>query len=54
VYWLFVTTFIPTAAAIGVQASVFVMAAVLILVSRAVQADTSTLNPAHVDARIAA
>jgi hypothetical protein len=52
VYWLFVTTFIPTAAAIGVQASVFVMCALLILVDRAVQTDTKTANSA--DARIAA
>ena len=52
VYWLFVTTFIPTAAVIGVQASVFVMAALLILVDRAVQADTNAANSA--DARIAA
>lgn len=52
VYWLFVTTFIPTAAAIGVQASVFVMGALLILVDRSVQADTGVANPG--DARIAA
>jgi hypothetical protein len=52
VYWLFVTTFMPTAAVIGVQASVFVMCAVLILVDGAVQADTKTANSA--DARIAA
>jgi hypothetical protein len=45
VYWLFVLTFMPTAAAIGVQASVFVMAAVLMLVVRAVEADSSTVVP---------
>lgn len=39
VYWLFVLTFMPTAAAIGLQASVFVMAGLLVLVSRAIQAD---------------
>jgi hypothetical protein len=52
VYWLFVLTFMPTAAAIGLQASVFVMVGLLILVSRAIQADAQTLTLA--DARIAA
>ena len=52
VYWLFVTTFIPTAAAIGVQASVFLMGALLILVHRSIQADTDAANPG--DTRIAA
>jgi len=41
VYWLFVLTFMPTAAAIGLQASVFVMVSLLVLVSRAIQADTN-------------
>jgi hypothetical protein len=45
VYWLFALTFMPTAAAIGVQASVFVMIWLLILVVRAVEADSSTLVP---------
>lgn len=54
VYWLFVTTFMPTAAAIGVQASVFIMAALLMVVSRAVHAETGALNHAHPTARIAA
>jgi hypothetical protein len=45
VYWLFVLTFMPTAAAIGVQASVFVMMALLVLVVRAVEADSSTVVP---------
>jgi hypothetical protein len=40
VYWLFVLTFVPTAAAIGVQASVFVMCGLLMLVVRAVEADS--------------
>jgi len=53
VYWLFVLTFMPTAAAIGVQASVLVMVALLVLVSRAIQADTNAL-PATIDARLAA
>jgi hypothetical protein len=52
VYWLFVLTFMPTAAAIGLQASVFVMVGLLILVSRAFQAVAQTLTLA--DARIAA
>ena len=39
VYWLFVLTFMPTAAAIGLQASVFIMAGLLVLVSRAIRAD---------------
>jgi Glycosyltransferase family 87 len=54
VYWLFVTTFMPTAAAIGVQISVFVMAALLMVVSRAVHAAAGALNPAHPNARLAA
>ncbi len=54
VYWFFVTTFIPTAAAIGLQASVFVMVGLLVLVGRAVRADASTLVPADIDVRIAA
>ena len=54
VYWLFVTTFMPTAAAIGVQLSVFVMAALLMVVSRAVHAEAGALNPAHPNARLAA
>jgi hypothetical protein len=45
VYWLFVLTFMPTAAAIGVQASVFVMIGLLVLVVRAVEADSSTVVP---------
>lgn len=53
VYWLFVLTFIPTAAAIGLQASVFVMVGLLVLVSRAIRADASALTPA-VATRIAA
>ena len=43
VYWLFVLTFMPTAAAIGVQASVFVMCGLLMLVVRAVEADPAPL-----------
>jgi hypothetical protein len=39
VYWLFVLTFIPTAAAIGLQASVFVMVGLLVLMSRAIRAE---------------
>jgi hypothetical protein len=54
VYWFFVTTFIPTAAAIGLQASVFVMVGLLVLVGRAVRTDASTLDPADIDVRIAA
>jgi hypothetical protein len=54
VYWVFVTTFIPTAAAIGIQASVFLMAVLLIVVSRAALAHANTLNPADINARIAA
>ena len=51
VYWLFVLTFIPTAAAIGLQASVFVMVSLLVLVTRAIQADAITLAPTtHKDA----
>jgi hypothetical protein len=42
VYWLFVLTFMPTAAAIGLQASVFVMLGLLVLVSRAIRADAQT------------
>ncbi len=45
VYWLFVLTFMPTAAAIGVQASVFVMVWLLILVVRTVEGDSSPLVP---------
>jgi len=52
VYWLFVLTFIPTAAAIGLQASVFVMTALLVLVCRAIQADAIT--PVSINERIAA
>jgi hypothetical protein len=39
VYWLFVLTFMPTAAAIGIQASVLVMFGLLIWVCRIVEAD---------------
>jgi hypothetical protein len=52
VYWLFVLTFMPTAAAIGLQASVFVMVGLLVLVSRAIQADA--IAPATINERIAA
>jgi alpha-1,2-mannosyltransferase len=52
VYWLFVTTFMPTSAAIGVQASVIVMIALLVLIVRVIQADESELNSART--RIAA
>ena len=52
VYWLFVTTFMPTAAAIGLQASVFIMVALLVLIVRAAQDDATAVNPAHT--RIAA
>jgi hypothetical protein len=52
VYWLFALTLIPTAAAIGVQASVFVMAGLLVLVCRAIQADASA--PSVINQRIAA
>lgn len=52
VYWLFVTTFMPTAAAIGLQASVFIMVALLVLIVRAAQDDATAVSPA--DTRIAA
>jgi hypothetical protein len=52
VYWLFVLTFIPTAAVIGLQASVFVMVGLLVLVSRAIHADEIT--PISISDRIAA
>ncbi len=52
VYWLFVTTFMPTAAAIGVQASVLVLVALLALVVRAAQDDAAALR--SVDTRLAA
>lgn len=54
VYWLFVSTFIPTAAAIGLQASVVVMVGLLVLVSRAIQAGENTTSPAIITPRIAA
>lgn len=54
VYWLFVLTFIPTAAAIGLQASVFVMVGLLVLVSRAIHAAENTTSPAIITPRIAA
>ena len=54
VYWLFVLTFMPTAAVIGLQASVFVMVGLLVLVSRAIQADAITHAPAAIDNQIAA
>ena len=54
VYWLFVLTFMPTAAVIGLQASVFVMVGLLVLVSRAIQADANTYAPASIDNQIAA
>jgi len=54
VYWLFVLTFIPTAAVIGLQASVFVMIGLLVLVSRAIHADQDTAAPASITPRIAA
>jgi alpha-1,2-mannosyltransferase len=53
-YWLFVTTFMPTAAVIGLQASVFVMLGLLVLVHRRVLADSNTDAPAGLDTRIAA
>ncbi len=53
VYWLFVFTFMPTAAAIGLQASVFVMVGLLVLVSRAIRADAHT-RPATTNTQIAA
>jgi hypothetical protein len=54
VYWLFVTTFVPTAAAIGLQASVFVMVGLLVLVSRTIRADEpASLTASHVGAHIA-
>jgi arabinofuranan 3-O-arabinosyltransferase len=46
VYWLFVTTFMPTAAAVGVQLSVVAMVALLVMIVRAVHADANALNPA--------
>ena len=53
VYWLFVLTFMPTAAAIGVQVSVFVMLWLLILVVRAVEAGSSPLvSRVEIDAPI--
>ena len=54
VYWLFVKTFMPTAAAIGVQLSVVAMLALLVLIVRAVHVDANALNPARVDAPAAA
>ena len=54
VYWLFALTFMPTAAVIGLQASVFVMVGLLVLVSRAIQADAITHAPATIDNQIAA
>jgi len=44
----------PTAAVIGLQASVFVMVGLLVLVARAIQADAITHAPATIDNRIAA
>jgi hypothetical protein len=54
VYWLFVLTFMPTAAAIGIQASVFVMFGLLMLVSRTVQAATPTIVPVGLESPITA
>jgi uncharacterized membrane protein len=54
VYWLFVLTFVPTAAAIGLQASVFVMLSVLALVSRAVHAESPIVAPVDLEAPITA
>jgi alpha-1,2-mannosyltransferase len=53
VYWLFAATFMPTAAVIGVQASVFVMVALLIVVNRAIHGAHST-SVLDLDGRIAA
>jgi hypothetical protein len=53
VYWLFVLTFMPTAAVISLQASVFVMIGLLMLVSRAIQAEAHP-HPATINDRIAA
>jgi hypothetical protein len=54
VYWLFVTTFMPTAAVVGLQASVFVMVGLLVLVSRAVQSTANTPQSDGIPAPIAA
>ena len=54
VYWFFVTTFMPTAAAIGLQLSVATMVALLVLIARAVYADANALNTARADAPVAA
>jgi alpha-1,2-mannosyltransferase len=54
VYWLFAATFMPTAAVIGVQASVFILVALLVLVSRAVRADAPTTLADHIDSPISA
>jgi hypothetical protein len=54
VYWLFAVTFVPTAAAVGLQASVFVMLGLLALVSRAVQGESSLVAPVDTEARLTA
>ncbi len=54
VYWLFALTFVPTAAAIGLQASVVVMLGLLVLVSRAVQDESSAVSPVDIEARLTA
>lgn len=55
VYWLFALTFMPTAVVIGVQFSVLVMVWLLVLVVRAVEADSPTLVPqVDIDAPITA
>ena len=50
VYWLFAVTFIPTAAAIGLQASVVVMLGLLALVSRAVHDESTIISPVDIEA----
>lgn len=50
VYWLFATTFVPTAAAIGLQVSVFVMLGLLVLVGRAVYADAPAIDSSNLPA----
>jgi hypothetical protein len=55
VYWLFVLTFMPTGAAIGIQLSVFVMGYLMMLVVRAVEAASSPNVPRiDIDAPITA
>jgi hypothetical protein len=49
-YWLFALTFAPTAAVIGLQASVIVMLGLLVLVSRAVHDESTIVSPVDIAA----